>query len=86
MIDPMNFRQLVDTALAEGVPAHRRPRLMSWLVRKTGVSRAQLYNYISGKQTAPPWKVVKIARGLKLPAREVESALATSRDECEVAS
>ena len=86
MVDAMNFRQLVDTARAKGLPSHRKPRPMSWLVRQTGLSRAQLYNYIRGKQTAPTWSVAKIARGLKLAEKVVESALVASRAEAEVAS
>ena len=82
----MNFRTLIDTARAKGLHAHRKPRTMAWVVRQTGISRAQIYNLIDGKQTAPTWTVAKIARGFKLTQKAVEAALAMSRDEAEVTS
>jgi len=82
----MNFRKLVDTARAAGRGAHLRPRPIAWVVRRTGVSRAQIYNLIAGTQVATPWTAARIARGLKLDVGTVETALAKSRRECELTS
>ena len=82
----MNFRQLIDAARCKGRADHLRPRTMMWVARVTDVSRPQIYNLINGSQTAPRWTVAKIARGLCVPAKKVEAALAASRAEYEVAS
>ncbi len=82
----MNFRQLIDKARAKGRLATDTPLTMSWVAWATGISRAQIYNYIDGVQTAPAWSVAKIALGLGLTKKVVESALEQSRAESEVTS
>lgn len=81
---PMTFRILVDTARSKGRADHLRPRSIKWAAKACGLSVAQLYNLIGGRQTAPPWTVARIAKGLGVTAKAAESALARSRDEAGV--
>jgi hypothetical protein len=76
----MNFRQLIDQQARYNDKA-LKPRSIGAMAEKCGVSRAHLYNYFTGAKRAPEWTVEKMARGLELPAKTVEDALAQSRKE-----
>lgn len=84
MADDVNFRGVIDDARTKGRADHLRPRSIKWAAKACGLSVAQLYNLIGGKQTAPTWTVARIAKGLGLTSRAAESALALSRDEAGV--
>ena len=76
----MNFRELVDEARAYADPA-RKPRTMSAIAKRCGISRPHIYNLFYGTKTAPEWTVHKIARGLGLEPGVVQRALDRSAAE-----
>lgn len=76
----MNFRDLVEREAGYKDPT-RRPRPMTVMAERCGVSRPHLYNLFNGLKTAPPWTVARIAKGLGSTAEVVEKALNRSRIE-----
>ena len=76
----MNFRELVDREAAYLDPC-RRPRSMSKMAAKCGVSRPHLYNLFYGLKTPEPFTIAKIARGLGVTVGVVQRAIDRSREE-----
>ena len=76
----MNFRELVEREAAYKDPA-RRPRSLTSMAARCGLSRAHLYNLFTGAKKPPTWTVAQIAKGLGVDAATVEKALARSRAE-----
>ena len=78
----MNFRELVEREARYQDPA-RKPRSMSAMAAKCGLSRAHIYNLFAGVKKPPTWTVAQIAKGLGVDAATVEKACARSRAEAQ---
>ena len=74
------FRVLIDAARRKGLRPTDRCRTMLWVADACGVSIAQIYNLVEGRQTAHVYTVARIAEGLGLTSKYVSAALARSRE------
>jgi len=82
----LTFRQLIDAVRRAGIPAHERPRPMSWVADKCGLSTSYLYVLVDGGRVARSWTVARIAMGLGISKPRVQRALDLSREAAEVVS
>lgn len=74
----MNFRELVDQA-ALYKDSTRKPRNMTVMAKKCGISRTHLYYLFRGTKTAGPWTIAKIAKSFGITEAVVRRALEASR-------
>ncbi len=86
MAKQLNFREMVDAARFRGLRADEQPRTMLNIATICGISYPHLYSLIWGKKTPQSWTVVKIARGLGVSEKVLNSALERSRKDCTSAS
>lgn len=81
---PQNFRELLD-AIRYNRPEEDPPITWATMAERMSISEMHLYSLISGRRSAPPWTVAKIANRLRKTKAEVQAALDQTKREAKEA-
>lgn len=84
MYENLTFRQLTDLVARHGLELDERPRLITQMSKKWGISRTHFYNLLQGHKVPSEKVVSAVARGMQKIApwvtqEIVEAAISKTR-------